>query len=58
MEKRNYYLFNDNETGEDFFVNTNTKDEAIRIANIYFPEPLLIDILTEEESEWYPYDVY
>jgi len=58
MEKRDYYLFNDNETGEDFFVNTDTKDAAVRTANFYFSEPILIDVLTEEESEWYPYDVY
>ena len=53
-----YYLFNDAETGEDFFVVADNKKDAKGIAMSYFDKPHLIEIMTEEESEYYPYDVY
>jgi hypothetical protein len=56
--KEMYYLFNDEETGEDFFVNANDKLQAILFAERLFESPKLVTVMTEEESEWYPYDVY
>lgn len=55
---RDYYLFEDEFTCEEFFVQAETEEEARLIANFNFEEPILIDVLTEDESEWYPYDVY
>lgn len=53
-----YYLFNDAETGEEFFVVAESKKDAKGIAMSYFDKPHLVEIMTEEESEYYPYDVY
>lgn len=53
-----YYLFVDNESSENFFVEAESKDEAREIANDYFDRPRLVDVMTAEQSEWYPYDVY
>ena len=53
-----YYLFNDEETGEDFFVNANDKLQAILFAEGLFESPKLVMEMTEEDAEWYPYDVY
>lgn len=44
--------------GENFFVEAESKEEARKIAEEYFGEPRLIDIMTTEQSEWYPCDVY
>ena len=52
------YLFIDDESGEEFFVEAESQDEATETAFEYFEEPRLVDVMTEEESEWYPYDVY
>ena len=53
-----FYLFNDYESGEEFFVMADSREEAKGIANTFFEEPQLVDIMTEEQSERYPYDVY
>ena len=53
-----YYLFNDEESGEDFFVVAKEKAEALFTAREYFDDPQLVAVMDEEESEWYPYDVY
>lgn len=53
-----YYLFVDDESGEEFFVEADSQDEARETAKEYFEAPRLIGTMTEEESEWYPYDVY
>lgn len=53
-----YYLFNDAESGEEFFVVAENKKDAIGIAKTNFDKPHLVTIMDEEESEYYPYDVY
>ena len=53
-----YYLFVDNDSGENFFVEADSKKEAREIALENFDAPVLIDVMTAEQSEWYPYDVY
>lgn len=52
------YLFVDDESGENFFVEAESRFEARETAKEYFKAPRLIEAMTEEESEWYPYDVY
>lgn len=53
-----YYLFVDDESGKNFFVEADSKKEAREIAEEYFDAPDLVDVMTAEQSEWYPYDVY
>lgn len=53
-----YYLFNDEETGEDFFVVAKNKLRAMLFAATLFESPKFICKMTEEDAEWYPYDVY
>lgn len=53
------YLVIDNDSGEEFFVQANTREQCADICqdNGFFD----FDIecrMTEEESEFYPYDVY
>lgn len=52
------YLFKDMETGEDFFVETDSKEEALRVANTYFEEPRLLMICTPEDADILGYDTY
>lgn len=53
-----YYLFHDMETGEFFFVEADSVPEAREIALENFERPKLCNIMSADESEWYPYDVY
>lgn len=53
-----YYLFVDDESGENFFVEADSKEEAREIALENFERPKLCNIMSADESEWYPYDVY
>lgn len=52
------YLFKDMETGEDFFVETDSKEEATKVANTYFKEPRLLMICNPEEADILGYDTY
>lgn len=52
------YLFYDEVTGEEFFVETDMKAKAILTARAYFQKPILLDILTEWEAEILGYDTY
>ena len=52
------YEFNDQSTGEDFFVEANTKEEAMKIAKQYFKKPKCYGTVTEEEAEMMGYDTY
>lgn len=52
------YLFCDNESGEEFFVECETKEEAISIARDNFAAPKLICRYTPLEAEWYELDTY
>ena len=52
------FLFYDKETGEEFFVEVETLDDALAIANNYFESPCLIDVMTTEEADILGYDTY
>jgi len=52
------YLFYDAETGEEFFVECKTKEEAITTAKIYFERPFLRGILSPEDADILGYDTY
>lgn len=51
-------LFYDNETGEEFFVERENEKECKDIAKLYFNEPVLIDVVSEEYAEWLGLDTY
>lgn len=53
-----YYLFRDTVSGEEFFVVADNKKDAKGLALTWFEKPHLVDVMTEEESEFYSYDVY
>lgn len=52
------WYFVDNNTGEEFFVETETKEEAIKIAKQYFKSPRCSAKYTPSEAEWYGLDTY
>lgn len=52
------YLFKDMETGEEFFVETDSKEKAIETAKIYFEEPRYLMQLYPEEADILGYDTY
>ena len=52
------YFFQDMETGEEFFVERETKEEAITIATTYFEEPILMGIFSPEDADILGYDTY
>jgi hypothetical protein len=52
------YLFQDMETGEEFFVECETKEEAITTAKTYFEEPVLNGIFSPEDADILGYDTY
>ena len=52
------YLFEDSETGEEFFVEATTKEEAKEIAETYFEEPQLLIRVSEEFAERMGLDTY
>lgn len=52
------YLFQDMETGEDFFVECETKEEAIAIAKKYFEEPRFMMRCDPEDADILGYDTY
>lgn len=52
------YLFYDDETGEEFFVECDTKEEAIETAKSLFDTPIYKAKFTPEEAEWYGLDTY
>lgn len=52
------YLFFDEETGENFFVETNSLAKAIEIAREYFDEPTFVDVYTVAEAELLGFDTY
>lgn len=50
--------FTDIETGEDFFVEADTKEEAIAKAKQYFDTPKCYGAVTDFEAEMLGYDTY
>ena len=54
----NDYLFKDMETGEEFFVETSSKVEAMETAKQYFEVPRLIMVCTPEDADILGYDTY
>jgi len=50
--------FEDKVTGEPFFVESNTKEEAIQIAKNYFEKPKCYGEVSEYEAEMMGYDTY
>lgn len=52
------YLFKDMETGENFFVETDSKENAIEIANQYFDNARCIMRLDVEDAERWGLDTY
>ena len=52
------FWFEDYDTGEEFFVEVPTKEEAIKIARTYFADPSLIDVIDIEEAEMMGLDTY
>ena len=52
------YLFKDMETGENFFVETDSKENAIEIANQYFNNVRCIMRLDVEDAERWGLDTY
>lgn len=55
----NAYLFEDMETGEEFFVECETIEEAFVItAELHFTKPLLKEVFTPEDADILGYDTY
>ena len=52
------YDFHDDLTGEDFFVEAETKEEAIEKANEYFETPVCYGEIDDAEAEMLGYDTY
>ena len=52
------YLFLDNESGEYFFVEVETLDEAWEIARENFEDPEYVDTYSTEEADMLGYDTY
>jgi hypothetical protein len=52
------YWFADEDSGEEFFVQEDDKDKAIRIAKEYFNQPILIDIVDDPTAEMAGLDTY
>lgn len=52
------YLFEDMKTGREFFVETDSKEEAIKFAKEFFEKPILRDIFNPEEADILGYDTY
>lgn len=52
------FWFMDTETGEEFFVETESVNDALTIANYYFKSPILLDIITPDEADILGYDTY
>ena len=52
------YLFFDEETGENFFVETDSLASAVEIAREYFDEPTFVDVYTSAEAEVLGFDTY
>lgn len=52
------FLFRDEETGEEFFVQEDTLEKAKEIASDIFSEPTFISIFSDVEAEWAGLDTY
>lgn len=52
------FLFRDEETGEEFFVQTDTLDKATETAKSLFYSPVFLDIFSDVEAEWAGLDTY
>lgn len=52
------WSFDDKETGEDFFVEAETKEEAMAIAKKYFEKPKCYGTVPEFYAEAMGYDTY
>lgn len=52
------FYFDDEASGEDFFVDRDTLEEAIKVANEYFEDPKFISVISDEEAEYWGLDTY
>ena len=52
------YLYYDYQTGEYFYVNTDNKNSADRIAYFYFADPEFLYIDDDLTAEMHGYDTY
>ena len=52
------WLFEDLETGEEFFVQHEDLEEAKKIAKSYFTEPHYLCRMSDYEAEWWGFDTY
>lgn len=52
------WLFEDKESGEEFFVEAETRDKAKEIAEGYFSKPKCYGAVPEEYAEAAGYDTY
>lgn len=52
------YLFHDYETGEDFIVETDSKEKAYMCAYTYFKDPKFCDEISYFEAEMLGLDTY
>ena len=52
------YEFNDEATGEDFFVEAETQEEAMEKAKIYFIKPTCFGEIPRDRAEAIGYDTY
>ena len=57
-EDKMTYWFEDMVSGEEFFVEEITRENAFKIAYQYFKEPHFIDTVTNEEAEMMGLDTY
>lgn len=53
-----HFLFEDYETGEEFIVGAETKEQAFKEAKLYFTDPNYICELSEAEAEASGLDEY
>lgn len=52
------YLYRDNETGEEFYVQADCRYQADEIAQGWFNDPKFLCIHNDEAAERYGYDTY
>lgn len=52
------FLFRDEETGEEFFVQEDSLERAMKIASDIFSEPIFLSIFSDVEAEWTGLDTY
>ena len=58
FDDEKHYLFEDQETGEQFIVGAKKSSAALEIAQAYFDKPIYLGKLTEDEAEASGLDEY